>query len=239
MLYKFPGPLKIVKSVNSLPSKLLVVVLMHTSTAWAGRPLVTEDAGVIDTGNCEIESYIARYNRPYVNLRWMQLGCGIGLNTQISAGAGRETTRPEPATIAAASGKTSLRKLTAEQAGLAIAYSVLAGNHVDHMRHESTEIKAALTVPRQQWLLHANIGWLRSSSSTTKTTWALALERCNAIGPVDLMGEIFGDDRGAPTAQIAARWTVIPGRLFLDSSWGAQFNSAKSQQASIGLKIAF
>ena len=239
MLYKISDLLKIVKSVDSLPSMLFVAVLMQASPAWAGRPLVTEDAGVLDDGSCELESYIARYNRPYVNLRWMQLGCGTGLNTQINAGAGRENTGSGNATIASASGKTSIRQLTAEQSGIAVAYSVLAGDHADHMRHESTEVKAVLTVPQQHWLLHANIGFIRAPSSTTKTTWALALEHCNAIGPIDLMGEIFGDDRDAPTAQIAARWTVIPGRLFLDSSWGAQFNSAKSRQASIGLKLAF
>lgn len=210
------------------------------ASAWAGRPLATEDAGVLDAGACEFESYIAHLGRPHVSLQWAQLGCGTGFDTQINAGAGREKTYPGHVTIASASGKTALRTLTDEQAGIAIAYAALGGNHVDHMRHEATEIKAVLSVPHGHWLAHANVGWLRTPSSHgSKTTWALALERRNAVGPVDLMGEIFGDDRAAPWAQLAARWTVVPDRLFFDTSVGAQFNAAHSRQATIGLKLAF
>ena len=224
----------------ALCAAALAAFSLHAPAAWAGRPLVTEDAAILDAGACELESYIARLGRPRLNLQWGQLGCGTGFDTQINAGAGREKTYPGHVTIAAVSGKTALRALTDQQAGVAIAYSVLGGNHVDHMRHEATEIKAVLSVPHGHWLAHANAGWVRTPSSHGgKTIWALALERRNAAGPVDLMGEIFGDDRAAPWAQLAARWTVVPDRLVFDTSIGAQFNGVHSRQATIGLKLAF
>lgn len=219
---------------------VMVAVFFAGAQARAGRPLVTEDAGVLDQGGCETESYIGRYHQPGLTLRWAQLGCGAGLNTQVNVGAGIEKTGAGHVSITALSGKTALRQLTDEQAGIAIAYGALAGKHVDSLRHEATEIKLALTVPHNDWLVHANLGMLRTRSShSSQTIWALALERRGAIGPIDLMGEICGDDRVPPLAQLAARWTVIPERLFVDTSLGAQINDVQKRQATIGLKLAF
>lgn len=218
-----------------------VALLLLTTTVWAGRPLVTEDAGeVLKVGQCELESYVARWREPDLSYQWAQLSCGTGFDTQMAAGAGREHTGPDHVTVAGFSGKTSLRKLTEEQAGIALAYGVLGGRHLDHMRHETSEIKAVLTVPHDQWLLHANAGWVHTyASGADKTTWALALERRNAIASIDLMGEVFGDDRASPFAQVAARWAVIADRLFVDTSWGTQLNGKNNRQATVGLKLAF
>jgi hypothetical protein len=218
-----------------------VALLLLTTPVWAGRPLTTEDAGeVLKVGQCELESYLARWRKPDLRYQWAQLSCGTGFDTQVAAGAGREHAGAEHITIAAFSGKTSLRKLTGEQAGIALAYAVLGGRHLDHMRHEASEIKAVLTVPHEQWLLHANAGWVRTyASGADKTIWALALERREAIASVDLMCEMFGDDRASPFAQVAARWTVIADRLFVDTSWGTQLNGKSNQQATVGLKLAF
>jgi hypothetical protein len=223
----------------SLATGIAALALL-TAPAWAGRPLITEDAGVLEAGQCEIESYLARLHQPGLTLQWAQLGCGAGLHTQLTAGAGRELSSSGHMTVVAASGKTALRQLTGEQAGIAIAYATLGGNHIDHLRHEASEVKAVLTIPQDQWLLHANAGWVRNYAyHADKTIWALALERQHAFAAVDLMGEIFGDDRGTPFAQLAGRWTIIPARLVVDASWGAQINDIKTRQATIGLKLAF
>ncbi|HEX8406234.1 MAG TPA: hypothetical protein VF670_16535, partial [Duganella sp.] len=192
----------------------MLAFALLAAPAWAGRPLITEDAGdVLEAGRCEIESYVARFNDPALTFQWAQLGCGTGFNTQLAAGAGREKTHPGHVTIVAAGGKTTIRKLSEDRAGIALAYATLGGKHSDHLQHQASEIKAVLTVPYRQWLLHANAGWVRNhAADADRTIWALALERPRAFGPIDLMGEIVGDDRGSPFAQVAARWTAIPGR---------------------------
>jgi hypothetical protein len=65
-------------------------VLGLVSAAWAGRPLVTEDAGVLNRGECEIENFAGRADNPTLNALWAQVGCGTGVNTQLAIGAGRE-----------------------------------------------------------------------------------------------------------------------------------------------------
>lgn len=219
----------------------MLCAALLTAPAWAGRPLITEDAGdVLEAGKCEIESYVARFHEPALTFQWAQLGCGAGFDTQLAAGTGREKTSSGHVTVAAASGKTSIRKLSEDQAGIAIAYATLGGKHSDHLRHQASEIKAVLTVPYRRWLLHANAGWIRNHAShADKTIWAFALERPRAFAAVDLMGEIVGDDRGSPFAQVAARWTAIPGRLVIDASWGAQIDDSHIRQTTVGAKLAF
>jgi hypothetical protein len=211
--------------------------------AWAGRPLATEDAGVLGRGECEIESYaghVRSNDSPSVSTRWAQFGCGAGRDTQIALGAGIE--RSEEETRAAALiGKTFLRELTDEQTGFTLAYALFGAQEPGNsFRHEATELKGVASIPRSGWLFHVNLGWHYShTSNQNSTVWGLAVERPGAVGPVDLMAEVFGDDRTAAWVQIAARWTVIPKRLYLDTSWGMQTDSARSKQITVGLKIAF
>jgi hypothetical protein len=210
--------------------------------AWAGRPLATEDAGVLGQGTCEIESYAGRAGGgDSVHTRWAQFGCGVGGATQLAFGAGAEKAEGETSTVAALSGKTFLRELTDDQAGWVLAYALLGVREPGSgFRHNATELKAVLTVPRGAWLVHANLGTQYAHAERTyTTTWGLAAERPGAIGPVDLMAEVFGDDRTAPWIQVGARWTVVPERFYLDASWGAQTGDERARQVTVGLKIAF
>lgn len=67
----------------------------------------------------------------------------------------------------------------------------------------------------------------------------LVLACPGALGPVDLMTELVGDARAAPWLDVAARWTVVPDRLYIDASWGRQTDSTRSRQFTLGTRIAF
>jgi hypothetical protein len=209
--------------------------------AWAGRPLVTEDAGVLGQRECELESFAARSHKPHLTAQWAQFGCGVGFQTQLALGMGNEKSQDERFTATALSGKTFLQALTSEQAGVTLAYAVSGARQAPAgFEHVGTELKGVISVPHNSWLFHANLGWRRShQDAQSRSIFALAVERPGAAGPIDLMAEIFGDDREAPWVQVAARWVVVPGRFFIDGSWGVQSNSMRSRQATIGAKIAF
>jgi hypothetical protein len=222
----------------------LVLASALAFPAWAGRPLATEDAGVLDRGECEIESYAGRIRNsdsPSVNTRWAQFSCGTGRDTQLTFGGGTEKSDGEQKTIGALAGKTFLRELTDEETGFTLAYALFgAQNPGNSFRHEATELKAVVSVPHSGWLLHTNLGLHHSRTSNTYSAiWGLAVESPGAAGPVDLMAEIVGDERSAPWVQVAARWAVIAKRLYLDTSWGVQADSARSQQVTVGLKLVF
>lgn len=214
-----------------------------TSAAHAGRPLITEDAGVLDARDCELELVGSRERAggdlPTARGASAQLGCGVGLSTQIALFAGRAKADGERADALALVGKTVLRALTETQGGVVIAWSVGGERSGGSFRHETTELKAVFTQPVDQWLLHANLGWTRSESARQNgTLWSVAAER-TGLGPFDAMAEVFGDDRDEPWLNAGLRWTAIADRLFVDASYGVQMNSARARLATIGLKFAF
>lgn len=221
----------------------MLLASFFTCPAWAGRPLATEDAGVLGDRECEIESYagiVRERNSPGVNALWAQYGCGIGRDTQLAFGAGTERSAGDLTKVAALTGKTFLRELTEEQTGFTLAYALFGAQEPGNsFKHEATELKAAVTAPLNGWLLHANLGaHYAHKISQHSSVWALAVERPGAIGPVDLMAEVFGDDRSAAWMQVAARWTIVPKRFYLDTSWGVQTDRARAKQITVGLKIA-
>lgn len=212
--------------------------------AWAGRPLATEDAGVLGQAECEIESYAGRArsnDSDSVTTRWAQFGCGIGHDTQLAFGTGAEKSDEGHTRPTALTGKTFLRELTDEQTGVSLAYALYGALEPgNRFKHEATELKAVVSVPHSGWLVHANLGSQYSKTDKNYSTiWGLAVERPGAVGPVDLMAEVFGDNHSAAWVQVGARWVVVPERFYLDTSWGVQTDSARAKQVTVGFKFAF
>jgi hypothetical protein len=216
--------------------------LLIADTAWAGRPLLTEDAGVLASRACELESFLARPQGWNTTVRSAQISCGASDRTQLGIALANETSSSTSQLTLA--GKTALIELTADRAGLALAYgAVWQQSPHERFRHQAMEAKAVLTMPVGRYLVHANTGWIghRGTEGTRadRLTWNLALERPNAIDAVDLMTELVGDNKNAPWMNVAARWAIVPGRLFLDGSWGIQGNARKDKQLTLGIKIGF
>ena len=107
------------------------------------------------------------------------------------------------------------------------------------MEHELTYLNAVATRDLAPgWTGHANLGWVRSeSASANSTTWNLALERALGNG-VDLMGEVYGDDRAKPWIGVGARWAVSD-KLSLNAAWATQRETPRVNAWSIGFKLAF
>jgi hypothetical protein len=234
--------------VKRAASCLALMVL--SSSAVAGRPLVTEDAGFIDRGGFELESYTHRQSaRDTMALSGfhVQSNAGIGFNTQL--GIGVDTLRQynpafdtnESTGEYAISGKTGIKELSDDAYGIAVAYGIDRTRAVgERFRDDNATINGAVTVPVGKWLLHANLGWQRSRlAATTATTWAFAVERRAAIGPLDLGVETFGNDHDPAWIQVGARWVVQEDRTFVDASYGLQAGSTDARQFTLGFKLVF
>jgi hypothetical protein len=225
-----------------LRSAMLGITLLALGTAHAGRPLQTEDAGVLERGDCEIElvgSRLAVSAEPSVRAGNAQLGCGVGFSSQLALAAGQARGGGERSDALVLLGKSALRTLTQDAAGIVLAWSV-AGERAagESLRHAATEVKLVATQPLGPWLLHANLGAARSERERLdRTLWSAAVER-TGLGPVDAMAEVFGDDRSDAWLNGALRWRVIDDTLFIDGSYGIQMNSG-ARLVTLGLKFAF
>ncbi|HEU0201226.1 MAG TPA: hypothetical protein VFR86_12425 [Burkholderiaceae bacterium] len=211
--------------------------------AVAGRPFATEDAGVLEPGECELESFYARAtarDTPRETGWWLQPGCGIGVRTQLAVGAGMTRVEGESTRAVAVAGKTYLRPLTDDQWGLTVAYQLgMARPPGESFEHDLTEVRAVVTVPLGQTLVHANVGWNRAQVDRIDSTlWAVAIER-PLLKALDVGAEAYGDDRTAAWLGVGARYAVVADKFFVDASYAVQTNSARARLLTIGIKLEF
>lgn len=231
----------------SIALPLALAAALIAAPAHAGRPLQTEDAGVLERGACEIEGAGARVKASGVTAReqTLQWGCGVGASTQLAlalASAKAEGIRASGVEI---NGKTELWSGTAakDQAApaLALAYAVASVKvRGDKWRHAATELNLAYSRPVPADLtLHANLGHARDEIGKGRaTTWGLALEHAG-FGPVAPMAELFGDDREAPWWNLGLRYTAIADKLFFDTSYGRRMAGARPTLITVGFKFAY
>lgn len=215
--------------------------------ALAGRPLLTEDAGILDRGACEIESALSRLRaQPGSHDAALKFGCGVGLDTQLALAAARARSEGQVQRGLELSGKTQLWQGEPDNAGnapgLTLAYALENARDPQRQRwrHASSLLNLVYSRPLPQTLqLHLNLAHFRDEQAQLRSTrWALALEHAG-WGAWAPMGEIYGDDRSAPWWNLGLRLELLPERLYLDAACGQQINAARARLWSAGFRLAF
>jgi hypothetical protein len=226
----------------SLHCSLAALAAGACAGAQAARPLVTDDADVLERGACEVESYALRDRGAGATTRGgvVQAGCGIGLRTQLALAGIRETQAGRADLHGALLGKTGLVAREDDGAGLALGWGLgVLRTPGDAWRHDHSYLTLIATRRLGGAMTgHANLGWARSESgASSRTLWALAVERALG-GGFDGMAEGYGDDRDRPWFGVGARWTASPSLSF-NAAWAAQHAAPRSRQLSIGLRLGF
>lgn len=216
--------------------------------ATAGRPLQTEDAGVLDQGACELEGASLHLIDPTARSREVGLGvgCGIGWRSQLGIGLARMQEDGVRTRMAQLGGKTWLWQGSDDGAAtIAMAWAVGAFREDQHndWHRASVDVNLVASLPVGTNTLHLNLGHARDiPSRLVATTWGAAIEHAGVtLGGLTWapMAEIFGDDRESPWWNLALRATVIPDRLYLDLSYGRPIRPDASRLITAGFKIAF
>ncbi|MBI3346574.1 MAG: hypothetical protein HY020_05115 [Burkholderiales bacterium] len=214
--------------------------LLAAGVAHAGRPLQTDDAPVMASDACELEAAHSDWRQGGRGQRqtYLQLGCGIGWETEVAL----QVQQPREFVLGA---KTQLASSTWRDgdAQVSLAWS-LAHRHVETAwRRSGAGLVLVATAPlTRDWVLHANLGHQRDELARRRSTgWALAAEH-NGLGDAGRwqpMAEVFGDDRGNTWANAALRLALLPERVFIDASLGRQLGGGRARLASAGFKLAF
>lgn len=213
----------------------------------AGRPLATEDAGLLQRGSCESESFVAHtsertseHTSPKVQTLSTQLGCGVGANSQLALAVARATAVGMHGHSLSLAGKAGLIDATPNTPALTLAWALTATQQAGRkLRHEQTTLNLVASHRFADPLtVHANLGWTRNrSAQTSSVTWNLAAEYSLGHG-VDVMAERYGQQHGAPWVGAGLRLAVSE-RLFLDASYARQSGSARARLATLGVKLVF
>ena len=222
-----------------LTSSLLLLPL----TAQAGRPLVTEDAGVLAARDCEWESAALSTRQsgsPRATELLTQLGCGFGLDSQAALAAGRAHSGGASQHSLALLGKTGL--VAADPGGTAwtLAWGLVGYRPTGlALRHELSFVNLVATRSLSDRLTgHANAGLThKRSAGQTSANWNLALEWAQREG-LDWMGEVYGVERSKPWLGLGVRWSPSASWSF-NASLARQNEAPRVHQLSLGLKLSF
>jgi len=222
---------------------LATCVMLISSAASAGRPFTTEDAGVIDAGNCELEafgSHARTQSDASERGAWSELGCGIGFNTQLAFGMGRFSSVDGSRSAAAAMGKTALRPLSEDSFGMALTYTIDGSRTPgEPLRHTGSSASVVVSVPNGHTMFHANVGLTRNHlEGRNAKVYAFAVEHLGEQG-VDVGVEVFGQSSESAWIGTGARYAIEAEKLFVDFSLAVQSGGSHARQATVGLKYAF
>ncbi len=220
----------------------LVASALMPCVAHAGRPLATEDAGVLAAGECEWESMAGRQSSAEpVSRAWStQIGCGIGAHTQLALGHGRSHSAGSHDQAFTLGGKTGL--IDGGEAGpaLTLAYGINLLRIADagfQLDNEAVALVVSLPVTPGT-SVHANLGWLRDRSDhRDSTSWNLALET-RLSEHVDGGCEWYGDDHSRPWGGLGLRWSWTE-HFSLNASLAARAGKGAERLVTVGAKLSF
>ncbi len=215
------------------------------NSAHAGRPLVSEDAGVLGKGECEWESFLASARvsgAPTANGWNTQLGCGVLASSQVALSVGQVKgggiTGHQVASI---SGKTGLYKNDGGDLAVALAWGVLGTRYTGgSFGTDNIFLNGVLTKQLSERVtINVNLGWTEARRVSPKhgaSNANLALEYTLGNG-LEVMGEVMSVD-GESGFGMGLRYAASKA-WSLNLGYLVQNPSPQYRQWSLGAKFTF
>ena len=210
------------------------VAICSATAAHAAPPLVTEDAGTLASGACQVEFEQRTFKKS--TERDVLPACNFLFNSEMQLGFLHTRMDEAP------SEKRWLfqaKKTLWESEKDGLAFGIAAGTI---KRNGASERENYVTLPltgvvdSTTWSL--NLGTLRNSEERKwKTTWAGAVEH-DLNEKVTLVGEVFGARGESATAQAGLRYWLVAKKVQLTASVGKQRDSGSDGRwTSIGIRF--
>ena len=227
---------------SALPKAFLVATLLLIAAhAQAARPLITDDARVVDAKSCQVESWVRR-DHSHTEV-WALPGCNFGGDLELTLGGQARDDGDSPRQLVVQA-KKLLKPLETNGWGAAITlghvrHSGINGGKV--LRDFYVNAPLSKSLLDDKLVVHANIGWLRDGeTSKDRTTWGVGTET-QLNSRVYMVAEAFGQLSRESQYQVGLRFWVIPDRVQVDTTYGNSFGRAgRGNQArwfSIGLRL--
>lgn len=238
----FPLPsLSAPRRAAGLLCVLAATTLAVALPARAAAPLNTDDPGVLDAGQCELEPYLGalRAGSPSTRTLTVQAGCGVGAGTQLGLGVLASRTDGDRSGDLFAAGKTTLLAATdARAVSWTLGYGVYA--HRDDRRTRGGGGSLLLIggwSPRPGTDLLLNLGHVHDRLAHRRTTaWGLAAEQAVAASWT-VVAEAYGDDRDTPWWNAGLRWQASD-RLVVGLAWARSWRTASDRALSVGFTLS-
>lgn len=225
----------------------LILVCLLTSapgTSQAARPMITDDARIVDPKSCQVESWVQSYRGHRTDL-WALPGCNpfgwfeLTLGGAYGWGPGNENEKRLFAQF-----KTLFRTLD-EPGGWGWGVSVGTLDTWYSPKRASlfepyVNIPVSVSLADDRVVMHLNVGAVhtRGLSGAWDATWGIGTE-IYLNERTFLIAETFGRQGEGSSGQFGIRYWVIPDRVQIDTTLGSRFESPVSayRWISVGLRL--
>lgn len=224
---------------------VLWALAVHTAftppTAHAARPLVTDDARLVDDRACQLETWTQLSSSG--NEYWALPACNFTGNLELTVGTaflpGEERGGIDDAMLQL-QGKTLFQPLQPDSFGWGLVAGTVLHTRSDRRVVDSLYIYLPVSVSfyADRFVLHTNLGGrYEEGDHKGRGTWGLGGELM--LTPrISMVGEVFGDSLDLPFSQIGVRLWLVPGYVQLDSTYGLQLGPGHEEEwFSIGLRL--
>lgn len=230
---------------NKLKRPAAVAVLCASSCfgiddAEGARPLITDDARIVDPKACQVETWTRR-NRGS-NEYWALPACNPTGNLELTVGGARTAQFGDMTTTALqVQGKTLFKRL--EPDGWAV--GLVVGHlrrpfepHRDALANLYSYIPASFSFNHDALVIHTNVGTSRPElASQHRPTWGVGAE-IELTKSLYLIPEVFGHTAGRPQYQAGVRYWIVPNRVQLDATYGDRLGQyTEGRWFSLGLRL--
>ncbi len=216
------------------------LVLLISLSAFAARPMVTDDARLTKTGSCQLESWVKSYSGG--NEFWALPACNPMGNFEVTVGTAIVKHNSEPKTddyIFQA--KTLFKELTPNGWGAGMALGT--AEHKNRRYPGPNGIGSTYmyfpishSFLDNQLITHANFGYIHyKDSSQESVTWGLGAEYKLKESLLYVL-ETFGDQRTNPFIQMGFRYSVVLDIFQIDTTIGRQVNTINTEWLSFGIR---
>ncbi|MCB5191615.1 hypothetical protein LG198_12830 [Methylobacillus arboreus] len=224
----------------NIRSLLLLLPALLPSVALAARPMITDDARVVDPQSCQLESW-AKRNRDSTEY-WALPGCSPTENLELTlGGAMTREDRASQNTDLMMQAKALFKPLETNGYG----YGLVLG-YAQHPRLDNNSSMVGSTYAympvsasffSDKLILHTNLGALHDKEKRrTDLTWGLGSE-IPLSNTVELIAETYGDHRSRPYYQAGVRYWVVRDRIQIDTTYGNRMHNSEDRWFSIGLRL--
>lgn len=222
--------------VRAMRIYLSIVALLFVSSAHGAGVLVTDDAGVGNAGDCQLDARYKWQHRFHEHELTVIPACAPWDGVELGAGGTwADSAQPGSSQVSVLQVKARMVRLETNRAGLALSAGIGRVRPFQSPRVTNAYLNVIGSVSRldDQLLLHANLGMLHDRSAERSLgTWGLAAEA--QLLPPRLAGfvELYGQSAEKPTFQAGMRWWLVRERLQLDWSAGRQHSAPPERHFS-------
>ena len=216
--------------------------LFACPVAYAARPMMVDDARIVDPKSCQIESY-AKINRDSTEY-WALPGCNFTGNFELTSGGAITRSNGETRTTDfVLQGKTLFKVLEPNGWSMGLVFGNVHHPNIQASRNLIGDlysyIPASMSLFDDHVVMHANLGWTRHKDiDRHRMTWGVGAEVHLFAGHTWAVAEIFSQNQSRPSYQVGVRHWIVMNHVQVDATYGNRLvNSTQDHWFTFGLRL--